>query len=294
MLDSIPEIKAPARFRGMLGFARHLPQILPLASDVIVTTLEQFGHEVLRFEARKAHRLVMVCDTYEVELRQRRVAPADETGALRCRSRLELSLRPIYPAATDPELSELLLAQCLRALLARLEATTVFWGDAPTPLRRAEFLAVFQRQSTPVAKSVLPMVQPKALHATRRKAPRQPQVPPSSARFAPVEDCVAGLSNRCALIIERSETSPSSAGSQATSADQHGVTADALTAMDQLIAPEAAQHTPDGARASSMPTLQATPAARRSLPARCMAFLLNPQGRGGATLLLAILLMVQV
>ncbi|OIQ26160.1 MAG: hypothetical protein BM562_16590 [Alphaproteobacteria bacterium MedPE-SWcel] len=155
MLDQRTQNVSATSFRGKLGFAERIETTLGTASTVVVNTLQDCGHEVDQFQARRAHRISLECDQYTVEICHRRSpAPMRQRDGEACRSYLELTLSPRFPDHTDEELSEMLMARALHDLLAELEATTVEWLDTGVVLDRAAFLAVFASEGAQYAQDI--------------------------------------------------------------------------------------------------------------------------------------------
>jgi len=144
VLDQTTQNVSASAYRSKLGFAERDETALSTASTLVVQTLEEYGHEVDQFHAKRAHRVSLECDHFIVDLRHRRSpAPMRQTDGAPCRSQLDLIITPRFPERTDAELVEMLLARMLENLLGELDATTVEWLDTAIVLDRAAFLSAF-------------------------------------------------------------------------------------------------------------------------------------------------------
>ncbi|MFS4580091.1 hypothetical protein [Phaeobacter sp. C3_T13_0] len=149
------------QYKGKLGFEARHPDALSSGSAAVVSTLEEYGHCVRRFQSRSSNLVHLDCDHYRIDLRYRRhpikpteatTADADATEAP-LRSSLSVTLVPNYPDHCDVELSELLLAVILHRLVEDLEVATVDWMHVPFTLTRAAFLGAFEEAGNPVAEA---------------------------------------------------------------------------------------------------------------------------------------------
>ncbi|KUP91754.1 hypothetical protein TRIHO_34160 [Tritonibacter horizontis] len=241
MLDQMTQNVSATTFRGRLGFATRDETALATASTSVVGTLEDYGHEVDQFQARRAHRILLECDHYMIELRHRRSpSPMRQLNGTACRSELDVIFKPRFPEKTDEELTELLLARVLHRLLTQLDATTVEWLDTAVVLDRAAFLAVFApeaddiaadiqipvdrdgarpvgrrdpRRARPVlafdsyaARMEIPLLQGEILDGDDAPHQRAEQNRAPVSPFAPVEETLGAITIECDRIIERRKT----------------------------------------------------------------------------------------
>ncbi|TNJ40889.1 hypothetical protein [Phaeobacter sp. B1627] len=236
VLDQKIQNVSATSFRGKLGFADRSETTLSTASTIVVNTLQEYGHEVDQFQARRAHRISLDCDQYTVGICHRRSpTPMRQLDGEACRSSLAVTLTPRYPDHTDEELSEMLMARVLYDLLGELDATTVEWLDTGVVLDRAAFLAVFAAEGVQVAQDIQtpidtatakpigrtpPLLVGEILDpdTTARPAPRsaaKSRQASRRSRFASVEETFGGLTLECDRIIERRDTSRDSGFTQA-------------------------------------------------------------------------------
>ncbi|MCG7628417.1 hypothetical protein MHM88_11425 [Epibacterium sp. MM17-32] len=240
VLDQITQNVSATAFRGKLGFSERDETALSTACTLVVQTLEEFGHEVDQFHAKRAHRVTLECDHYIVDLRHRRSpAPMRQSDGVACRCQLDVTFTPRFPERTDAELTEMLLARSLQALLSQLDASSVEWLDTAVILDRDAFLSAFAAETAEPAEDVsvrdiqLPITDPNATavpqptpeetdlaqpiraydtYAARQgtsestaapAAPHTTAQPGSPQRFAPVEETFGSLTEACDRIIER-------------------------------------------------------------------------------------------
>lgn len=210
-----------AEFTGKLGLESRDNATLGAAVSVIVDLLDDFGHPAETMEARAENTARLLCDSYHVTLRLRRV-PLRRTSRLASHimqptALLDLSLTPVFPDHCDREISELLLAEMLRRLIENLEATSVEWQDAPVVLSCEEFLSAFTSSpaprpaSTVAPSSVVPAIAPleeeptaperletpPSKPKTPRSAQRKAQRPRGRACFAPIDQAAPALDAHC-------------------------------------------------------------------------------------------------
>ena len=229
VLDQTTQNMLASHYRGKLGFAERDDAALSKASVLVVQTLEESGHEVDRFHAKRAHRVNLDCDHYIVSLRHRRSpAPMRQSDGAPCRSHLDITFTPRFPEQTDQELTEMLLARSMQALLTELNATTVEWLETGVMLDRAAFLSAFgssyaegpssardtvaQDIQVPVDAAVPEQAELAAtIKAFDSYAARSggaqvetiARVPAKTPRFASVEDTFGTLTTECDRVIER-------------------------------------------------------------------------------------------
>lgn len=208
-----------AEFTGKLGLESRDNATLGAAVSVIVDLLDDFGHPAETMEARAENTARLLCDSYHVTLRLRRV-PLRRTSRLASHimqptALLDLSLTPVFPDHCDREISELLLAEMLRRLIENLEATSVEWQDAPVVLSCEEFLSAFTSSpaprpaSTVAPSSVVPAIAPLEAQAaapeghetptprTQKTPQRKAQRPRGRACFAPIDQAAPALDAHC-------------------------------------------------------------------------------------------------
>lgn len=208
-----------AEFTGKLGLESRDNATLGAAVSVIVDLLDDFGHPAETMEARAENTARLLCDSYHVTLRLRRV-PLRRTSRLASHimqptALLDLSLTPVFPDHCDREISELLLAEMLRRLIENLEATSVEWQDAPVVLSCEEFLSAFTSSPAPCpASTVAPSAdfpaittleaQAAALEGHETPTPRRQktlqrkaQRPRGRACFAPIDQAAPALDAHC-------------------------------------------------------------------------------------------------
>lgn len=237
VLDQTTQNMSASNYRGKLGFAERDDAALSKASVLVVQTLEEFGHEVDRFHAKRAHRVNLDCDHYIVSLRHRRSpAPMRQSDGAPCRSHLDITFTPRFPEQTDQELTEMLLARSMQALLTELNATTVEWLETGVMLDRAAFLSAFgssyaegpSSARDTVAQDIQVPVDAAGAVPVDAAAPEQAElaatikafdsyaarsggaqvetitrVPAKTPRFASVEDTFGTLTTECDRVIER-------------------------------------------------------------------------------------------
>ncbi|WHQ81218.1 hypothetical protein [Tritonibacter mobilis] len=229
MLDQTTQNVSASAYRGKLGFGERDETALSKASVLVVQTLEEFGHEVEQFHTKRAHRVRLECDHYIVDIRHRRSPhPMRQSDGAPCRSHLDLIFTPRFPEHVDAELTEMILARAMQALLADLEATTVEWLDTGVMLEREAFLSAFapdpvaemdiacdiqlpvdDQSATPVGE-VQYIAQPVAAfdnysaRDTSEDVVQTPETcPRGAARFAPVDETFGSLTLACDRVIER-------------------------------------------------------------------------------------------
>ncbi|WP_417475029.1 hypothetical protein [Leisingera sp.] len=208
-----------AEFTGKLGLESRDNATLGAAVSVIVDLLDDFGHPAETMEARAENTARLLCDSYHVTLRLRRV-PLRRTSRLASHimqptALLDLSLTPVFPDHCDREISELLLAEMLRRLIENLEATSVEWQDAPVVLSCEEFLSAFTSSpaprpaSTVAPSAVVPAIAPLEVQAaspeghetttprTQKTLQRKAQRPRGRACFAPIDQAAPALDAHC-------------------------------------------------------------------------------------------------
>ncbi len=208
-----------AEFTGKLGLESRDNATLGAAVSVIVDLLDDFGHPAETMEARAENTARLLCDSYHVTLRLRRV-PLRRTNRLASHimqptALLDLSLTPVFPDHCDREISELLLAEMLRRLMENLEATSVEWQDAPVVLSCEEFLSAFTSSPAPCPAStvapsaVVPAITPLEAQAaapevhetptprTQKTLQRKAQRPRGRACFAPIDQAAPALDAHC-------------------------------------------------------------------------------------------------
>nr|WP_175582228.1 hypothetical protein [Phaeobacter sp. HF9A] len=233
-MDQTTQNVSPAAYRGKIGFVERDEQALAKATAIVVRVLENAGHEVDRCRNRPAHRRVLDCDTYLIDLRHRRTpAPMRQADGLACNSALCLTLTPRYPDHTDEELSELLLARLLQALLLDLSATTVEWRETGLTLERDDFLSAFVPDGAqvsdqgPLCDIQIPVEIDDATPVARSPGPHS---------FAPVEQTAETLSRECdRMIDDRATPLPAMAATAGPSLIRNGL-AWGLTAVLAVLA----------------------------------------------------------
>ena len=244
MLDQTTQNVSATEIRGKLGFQHRDESALGKASNLVIETLEEYGHEVDDFKAKRAHRVTLECDSYLIEVRHRRTpSPLRKADGEACRCQMDVIIRPRFPEHTDEELTELLMARILHRLLSELAAETVEWLDSGIVLERDRFLEAFAPEgddrsaAATTAKDIqIPIGDDAAAGVTARNPRRAKTVmafdsyaeqhnvaadrvmhgevlttpvhapSPKRSRFAPIEETVSSLDKHCDLIIERRNT----------------------------------------------------------------------------------------
>ncbi|OBY27547.1 hypothetical protein A9D60_15035 [Leisingera sp. JC1] len=195
------------QYTGRLGLECRDGNTLSAAVTAVVDTLDDFGHPAEMITARAENTARLQCDHYLVTVRLRRV-PLRRTSKLpgsvmQPSALLELSLAPSYPGYCDQEISELILAEMLRRLLDRVEATFVEWLDTGIALTCEQFLSAFDPEAgnrhEPVPVAAAAVTRPP--EAVRKTQPR----PRGKDCFTPVDQTALALEAHCDRAFHEAE-----------------------------------------------------------------------------------------
>ncbi|MBY6065832.1 hypothetical protein KUW17_03720 [Leisingera aquaemixtae] len=206
------------QYTGRLGLESREAGTLSAAVNAVVDTLDDFGHPAEKIEARAENTARLQCDHYLVTVRLRRVplrrASKLPSSVMQPAALLELTLSPVFPGYCDQEISELLLAETLRRLLASLEATSVEWLDCGVALTCEQFLSVFAPEDRIAEQPAAAASATVARQLERTAAPK----PRGRDCFTPVDQTAMVLDAHCDRAFQAAQARKAAAAADSAAA----------------------------------------------------------------------------